>query len=110
MGSKRVVGPVTLSGSTDTFKPPRWARGLRREFTVGDLVTLAPEFRYSITMTAGPDMGRYIGIVTQAYANREYMVVWTNHPMSIPQTQGLFNGDHLIKVENADKALMGRYG
>tara|TARA_R100000152_G_C6662379_1_gene100928 strand:+ start:221 stop:553 length:333 start_codon:yes stop_codon:yes gene_type:complete len=108
MGTKKEGDPLSaFSGSVGTFKPPRWTRGIRREFELGDLVTLAPEFRYSITMTTGPDMGRYIGIITQTYANREYMVVWTSHPMQIANKHGLFNGDHLIKVENADKALLG---
>lgn len=111
MGSKRAADPLgtlvsAYSGSSDTFKPPRWTRGLRRSFELGDLVTLAPEFRYSLTLN-GPDFGRYVGIVVETYANREYMVVWTNHPLAIGHKTGMFNGDHLIKVENADKTLMG---
>ena len=82
----------------------RTGRVVERVFEVGDLVTLSPDFRYSISFNT-IDFGRYIGIVTQAYANREYLVVWTNHPFhSIPQ--GMFNGDHLIKVENVDVSLM----
>jgi len=77
---------------------------LVRAFEVGDLVTLSPDFRYSMTVTA-LDLGKYIGIVTQAYSNREYMVVWTNHPLTA-YSQGMFNGDHLIKVENVDGSLM----
>ena len=80
---------------------------LRRTFKVGDLVTLAPTFRYSITTTT-VDFGRYIGIVTHVYSNHEYMVIWTSHPLTAVRTfrQGMFAGDHLIKVENADISLM----
>lgn len=102
-------GVDTFSGSMDTFQPPRWQRGIvARSFELGDLVTLAPEFRYSIANTqSGVDFGRYMGIIVEAYANREYMVVWTNHPLIISKfTRGMFNGDHLIKVENAHKVLM----
>lgn len=113
MGSDRATDPLNArisaySGSVDTFQPPRWTRGLRRSFELGDLVTLAPEFRYSITTTVGVDFGRYVGIVVEAYSNREYLVIWTNHPLVISKFKtGLFNGDHLLLVENADKALMG---
>ena len=90
------------SGSIDTFKPPRWATTTRREFARGDLVTIAPEFRYSITMPRrAPDTGRYVGIIVKAYANRDYMVVWTNHPLAAGSSSGMYNGDHLITVENA---------
>ena len=111
MGSSRATDPLNArvtaySGSADTFKPPRWARGLRRSFKLGDLVTLAPEFRYSIAI-AQPDFGRYVGIVIRAYANAEYMVGWPNQPIVYGMKQGMFSGDHLLKVENADKILMG---
>lgn len=79
-------------------------RVLVRAFEVGDLVTLSPDFRYSLTMST-VDFGKYIGIIVEAYVNREYMVVWTNHPLSA-FTRGMFNGDHLIKVENVDVSLM----
>ena len=69
-------------------------------------MTLAPEFRYSIAVSR-PDFGRYVGIVVEAYANREYMVVWTNQPLTYGTKKGMFNGDHLLLVENADKKLMG---
>ena len=114
MGSKRAKAPLdavvsAYSGSADTFSSPRWKRKVvSRSFELGDLVTLAPEFRYSIaSSTGGVDFGRYVGIITQTYVNREYMVVWTSHPLVISRfTSGLFNGDHLTKVENAHKALM----
>ena len=113
MGSGRAADPQdarisAYSGSVDTFQAPRWTRGLRRSFELGDLVTLAPEFRYSIAKPIGIDFGRYLGIVVEAYSNREYLVIWTNHPLVISKFKtGLFNGDHLLLVENADKALMG---
>jgi hypothetical protein len=113
MGSKRETAPLNgvasaYSGSAETFQAPRWRRGMRRSFELGDLVTLAPEFRYSIANASqGIDYGRYVGIVIQTYVNCEYMVVWTNHPLVATKfSTGLFNGDHLIKVENAEKALM----
>ena len=110
MGSSRATDPLNAivgaySGSVDTFQSPRWTRGLRRSFELGDLVTLAPEFRYSIAISQ-PDFGRYVGIVVEAYANQEYMVAWTNQPIAHGIKKGMFNGDHLLKVENADKALM----
>ena len=114
MGSKRASDPLSTnisaySGSADTFKEPKWKRShLARHFKLGDLVTLAPEFRYSITSpVTGLDFGRYVGIVIETFSNREYMVVWTIHPLVIGHKKGMFNGDHLIKVENADKTLMG---
>ena len=113
MGSKReadppVIGGQAYSGSISTFQKPRWARGTRRTFELGDLVTLAPEFRFSIAR-GGPDFGRYMGIVIETFANCEYLVVWTNHPLVISKfTKGLFNGDHLLLVEKADKPLMDR--
>jgi hypothetical protein len=110
MGSKRAADPLNAiigacSGSSEVIQPPRWARGFARSFELGDLVTLAPEFRYSIAISR-PDFGRYLGIVVETFANREYMVVWTNQPLAVGHKKGMFNGDHLIKVENADKALM----
>jgi hypothetical protein len=80
------------------------SRVIKRVFEVGDLVTLSPDFRYSIAR-ATVDFGRYIGIITKAFSNREYMVVWTNHPLHA-FNEGMFNGDHLIKVENVDDSLM----
>lgn len=101
--SQKVVN--TFSGSIDTFKPSRWnADTLRRSFKKGDLVTLAPEFRYSIA-TSTPDWGTYIGIVVEAFANREYIVVWTTQPLAIGHKQGMYNGDHLVKIEKAPDSL-----
>ena len=97
-------GVDTFSGSINTFKPPRWNTGGRRSFEKGDLVTLAPEFRYSIA-TSTPDWGTYIGIVVEAFANREYIVVWTTQPLAIGHKQGMYNGDHLVKIEHASDSL-----
>jgi len=95
----------TFSGSINTFKPPRWNTDtVYRSFAKGDLVTLAPEFRYKIS-TSTPDWGRYIGIVIEAYANREYIVVWTTQPLVIGHKQGMYNGDHLVKIEHAPDSL-----
>ena len=108
MSGKRAAdsqkGVDTFSGSIKTFKPPRWNTGMRRSFEKGDLVTLAPEFRYSIA-TSTPDWGRYIGIVVEAYANREYIVVWTTQPLVMGHKQGMYNGDHLVKIEHAPDSL-----
>ena len=106
MGSKReadppVIGGQAYSGSIGTFQKPRWARGTRRSFELGDLVTLSPEFRFSIA-TVSPDFGRYIGVIVEAYSNSEYMVIWTTHPLVVSKfKKGLFNGDHLLLLENA---------
>lgn len=106
MSGKRATdstkGVDTFSGSMDTFKEPSWRkyREYGRTFKRGDLVTLAPEFRYSISMME-PDMGRYIGIVIQEYSNREYVVVWTAQPLATNRYKGMYNGDHLVKLEHA---------
>ena len=110
MGSKKAYTPLeNVSGSMaiEVPEPRSWKpSGIRRSFNLGDLETLAPEFRYSIAVSR-PDFGRYVGIVVEAYANREYMVVWTNQPLTYGTKKGMFNGDHLLLVENADKKLMG---
>ena len=93
----------TYSGSIDTFKEARWNRTYCRTFKVGDLVTLSGEFRHSITMVE-PDLGRYIGVIVQAYSNREYIVKWTRQPLVNSITEGMYNGDHLIKLEHANIA------
>tara|TARA_R110000772_G_scaffold182088_1_gene293355 strand:+ start:123 stop:467 length:345 start_codon:yes stop_codon:yes gene_type:complete len=106
MGKKREADPIDIglhaySGSIGTFKPARWTSGLRRSFALGDLVTLSPEFRFSIA-TVSPDFGRYIGVIVEAYSNSEYMVIWTTHPLVVSKfKKGLFNGDHLLLLENA---------
>ena len=120
MGNKRAAGPLNtvsvFSGSVNTFhpysnssksfEPPKWVNGaICRVFRLGDLVTLAPEFRYSIA-TNRPDFGRYVGIIVREYSNREYLVHWTNQPLINGIEQGMFNGDHLILIEHAQKALM----
>ena len=108
MDDSRAVDPFRLgAGLSGSNKSPdvdyRDAHGIRRAFELGDLVTLSPNFRYSIAITE-VDFGRYIGIVTQAYSNYEYMVVWTSRPSHMSK-QGLFNGDHLVKLEYVDETL-----
>tara|TARA_A100001515_G_scaffold144976_1_gene151106 strand:- start:4186 stop:4518 length:333 start_codon:yes stop_codon:yes gene_type:complete len=99
-------GFIPLSGSNSTFKPAKWNSAvIQRTFSKGDLVTLSPEFRYSIAITR-PDFGRYVGIIIEAFSNREYLVHWTNQPIMSGIDQGMFNGDHLILVEHAAKGLM----
>ena len=106
MSGKRVTGSNkgvgSFSGSIDTFKEPSWRRYREsgRTFKRGDLVTLAPEFRYTVSITE-PDMGRYIGIVIEEYSNREYVVFWTAQPLVTSQYKGMYNGDHLVKLEHA---------
>lgn len=120
MGDEREVDPLNtvseFSGSTktfrsyrgeiDSFQPPRWeSSDAYRTFELGDLVTLSPEFRYAIAISR-PDFGRYIGIVVEAYANREYVVHWTAQPLTNSPERSMFNGDHLILVEHAEKSSM----
>ncbi len=69
---------------------------LRRTFVVGDLVTIAPDFRNG---ALDFDFEKYIGIVVKIYEENEYIVRWTNSPSSTSYS-GMWNGDHLIKVEN----------
>lgn len=111
---------TAFSGSNSTVlsanvkqSVPRWARGvIAREFVVGDLVTLAPDYRYSALNSPVGRGDRYVGIVTAAYANREYLVIWTSHPVPSARTLseagrgGLYNGDHLLKIECADRSLV----
>jgi coproporphyrinogen III oxidase-like Fe-S oxidoreductase len=73
---------------------------LRRTFSVGDLVTIAPEFRHNI---ADYDNTPYIGIVTKAHEENEYIIYWTNSPQT-NYYKGMWNGDHLIKVEEYELA------
>jgi hypothetical protein len=74
---------------------------LYRKFAVGDLVTVAPTFRNSITDF---DFERYIGIVVKKFEGNEYTVYWTTSPMN-DYYRGLWNGDHLVRVEDYQKAL-----
>ena len=94
-------------GEISDFMPPRWVNEIAyRSFELGDLVTLSPEFRYSVAISR-PDFGRYIGIVVQAYSNREYVVHWTNQPdWASAAKKAMFSGDHLILVEQAEKSMM----
>jgi len=69
---------------------------LRREFIVGDLVTIAPTFRNTITDF---DFEKYIGIVVKIPEENEYIVYWTNSPITAT-SRGLWSGDHLVKIED----------
>ena len=71
-------------------------RILKRTFVVGDLVTIAPDFRNTVLDF---DFEKYIGIIVTAYEENEYAVHWTNSPFN-NYYKGMWNGDHLIKVEN----------
>lgn len=68
----------------------------RRTFVVGDLVTIAPDFRNSVMDF---DFEKYVGIVVSAYEDNEYTVHWTSSPVN-NYYKGMWNGDHLVKVEN----------
>ena len=57
----------------------------RRTFVVGDL--------------PGVDFEKYVGIVVSAYEDNEYTVHWTSSPIN-NYYKGMWNGDHLVKVEN----------
>lgn len=84
----------------EKFTEPQWKkdRDVRRTFEKGDLVTLSPDFRHSLTF-GEVDFEKYRGIVVEAYSNYEYIVVWTSHPPHA-MSQGMFNGDHLLKLEH----------
>ena len=69
---------------------------LRRTFVVGDLVTIAPDFRNSVLDF---DFDKYIGIVVTTYEENEYAIYWTSSPVN-NYYKGMWNGDHLVKVEN----------
>jgi len=71
-------------------------RVYRRTFVVGDLVTIAPDFRNNILDF---DFEKYIGIIIKVYEENEYIVRWTNSPVQSLYA-GMWNGDHLVKVEN----------
>ena len=70
----------------------------RRTFVVGDLVTIAPDFRNTVLDF---DFERYIGIIVGAPEDNEYLVRWTNsHTQNF--YKGMWSGDHLVKVEDYD--------
>ena len=71
------------------------------QFELGDLVTLSPNFRYSIALTE-VDFGTYVGIITDAYSNSEYMVHWTSHPTHDIKI-GMFKGRDLVKLDDSGK-------
>ena len=72
---------------------------LRRQFNVGDLVTIAPDFRNGITDF---DFEKYLGIVVETPEENEYVVYWTQSP-SISAYRGMWNGDHLVHVEDFEE-------
>jgi len=73
---------------------------LRRTFIVGDLVTISPEFRYN---TVSYDTTPYLGIVTKVYDENEYIIHWTTSPQT-NYYKGMWNGDHLVRVEEYEIA------
>ena len=77
---------------------------LRRTFIVGDLVTIAPEFRYGVVDF---EFEKYIGIVVESYDVNEYIVYWTNAP-TVNCHRGIWNGDHLVKIEDYESAKKDR--
>ena len=68
----------------------------KRTFNIGDLVTIAPDFRNSVLDF---DFERYIGIITSVPEENEYVVHWTTSPQN-NYYRGMWNGDHLVKVED----------
>ena len=70
----------------------------RRTFTIGDLVTIAPDFRNTVLDF---DFERYIGIVMSIPEPNEYVVYWTSSPVN-NYYKGMWCGDHLVKVEYYD--------
>ena len=58
---------------------------VRRTFVVGDLVTIAPYFRNTVL----------------DFDFEKYIVYWTNSPVN-NYYKGMWNGDHLVKIENYD--------
>ena len=72
---------------------------LRRQFVIGDLVTIAPDFRNGVTDF---DFEKYLGIVVESPEENEYVVYWTRSP-SISPYRGMWNGDHLVRVEEFDE-------
>ena len=76
-------------------------KSLYRKFVVGDLVTIAPTFRNTITDF---DFEKYIGIVVKKLDDNEYTVYWTTSPTT-NYYRGMWNGDHLVKVEEYQQAV-----
>lgn len=75
---------------------------LKREFVVGDLVTIAPEFRHHGTADLSRsefDFEKYMGIVVEQPESGEYIVFWTQSPSRDPY-RGMWSGDHLVRVED----------
>jgi hypothetical protein len=76
---------------------------LKREFTVGDLVTIAPEFREFRSEfrhgTTKFNFEKYMGIVVENPEDGEYVVYWTQAPIRSPY-RGVWSGDHLVRVED----------
>ena len=68
---------------------------IRRTFVVGDLVTIAPDFRNTIMDF---DFDKYIGVVLQIPEENEYIIYWTTSPIN--NYKGMWSGDHLVRVED----------
>ena len=68
----------------------------KRTFVVGDLVTIAPDFRNTVLDF---DFERYIGIVINTPEDNEYIVYWTNSPVN-NYYKGMWSGDHLVRIED----------
>ena len=88
----------TVKSKSITIHSYYMGKVYRRTFVVGDLVTIAPDFRNSILDF---DFEKYVGIITVAYDDNEYTVHWTSSPVN-NYYKGMWNGDHLVKVENYD--------
>lgn len=83
----------------------------KRDYVIGDLVTIAPEFRYDYDI----HQRQYIGIVVETVGeSNDYIVHWTSSPGTPsrrhdidngPQYRGLWSGSHLIKVEDYANSL-----
>ncbi len=69
---------------------------IRRTFVVGDLVTIAPDFRNTIMDF---DFDKYIGVVLQIPEENEYIIYWTTSPIN-NYYKGMWSGDHLVRVED----------
>ena len=68
----------------------------KRTFVVGDLVTIAPDFRNTVLDF---DFERYIGIIINTPEDNEYVVYWTNSPVN-NYYKGMWSGDHLVRIED----------